>query len=358
MTPAATIKRVMRSRTPEDLFGPLEAVTLDERLEALHRQFIDMSKVLHPDRVRDSGAAEAMARLTELRNQARDRLQANDYGKPSPVTIKAGHLYEEVQPLADGDLCDVYSGVVRQSKPKPVVLKVVRAPKNADLMDAEARTLKHLWDPAREHGDHFTKYLPRLIETTTLAVRGQKRRTNILGRHVKRVPLQMVIDAYPNGVDPRDMAWMFRRTLEILTWVHRQGVIHGAVTPAHLLLNTENHSIRLIDWCYSARRGQKIPAMPMQYEGYYPMEVRMGQPAMPTVDIYMAAAIAEKLLRGTPGLMMPSTVPLAIVRLLSLCQQPAPQARYQDAWEVYQEFDTILRKLYGKPLFRKFTIPT
>ncbi len=37
--------------------------------------------------------------------------------------------------------------------------------------------------------------------------------------------------AYPDGVDPRDAAWMWRRLLVGLGFAHRAGVLHGAVLP-------------------------------------------------------------------------------------------------------------------------------
>jgi hypothetical protein len=42
---------------------------------------------------------------------------------------------------------------------------------------------------------------------------------------------------FPDGLDPRDAAWMRRRLLACLGWAHRARLVHGAVFPEHVLIH-------------------------------------------------------------------------------------------------------------------------
>ena len=54
--------------------------------------------------------------------------------------------------------------------------------------------------------------------------------------------------AYPMGVDPKDMAWMWRRLLVALGFAHLNGVIHGAVLPDNISILPGQHGLLLENW--------------------------------------------------------------------------------------------------------------
>jgi aminoglycoside phosphotransferase (APT) family kinase protein len=106
------------------------------------------------------------------------------------------------------------------------------------------------------------------------------------------VPLSRITTA----VDPRDATWMWRRLLVGLGWVHRAGVVHGAIVEDHVLIHPGEHG--LVDWCYSGN--------------------------------------AERFADG--------------------CLYGAPRMRPQDAWALLEEFDELLNKLYGPRTFRPLNL--
>jgi hypothetical protein len=57
-----------------------------------------------------------------------------------------------------------------------------------------------------------------------------------------------VKEAYPRGIDAKDMAWIWRRVLLALDFAHTNKVIHGSVLPTHYL---EHH--------HSCERGYACP---------------------------------------------------------------------------------------------------
>jgi hypothetical protein len=70
----------------------------------------------------------------------------------------------------------------------------------------------------------------------------------------------------------------------------------------------------------------------------------------------MAARLMVRLLGGG-GAEPPPSAPKPIQALLRACLIPAPARRHSDAWQVLDDFHTILGDLYGPPTFRPFRMP-
>lgn len=105
-----------------------------------------------------------------------------------------------------------------------------------------------------QDGDaRFQPYAPRLIETFRYrdAAAGTTRQANVIELLDGFFSLAEVRAVYRDGLDPRDVAWMWRRLLVALGYAHRAGVIHGAVVPDHVLIHPGDHGLALVDWCCS-----------------------------------------------------------------------------------------------------------
>jgi tRNA A-37 threonylcarbamoyl transferase component Bud32 len=48
--------------------------------------------------------------------------------------------------------------------------------------------------------------------------------------------------------------WIWRRLLELLGWIHENGVVHCRVRPEHVLLHPRDHGVVLVGWSHAARR--------------------------------------------------------------------------------------------------------
>ncbi|MBX3011858.1 MAG: hypothetical protein KF832_10155, partial [Caldilineaceae bacterium] len=237
------------------------------------------------------------------------------------------------------------------------LLKIVRTARNNDLLGAEAKALRLLDRDLA--GKPVRANFPTLVEQVQLCdVAGTQRYVNILAYAADYVTVADILRAYPQGIDPADAAWMLNRLLAILGVTHQLGLVHGAVTPDHLLLRLADHNGLLVDWCYTVPVGEPLKAVNLAYTADYPPEVQARQPATPATDLYMAARCFLRLLGGDPATaVLPTHVPQAIQRLIRACLLPAPNRRYNDAWELFDEFQAILAHLYGPPHFRPFAMP-
>lgn len=347
-----TAATILSATEPEQVFGTFDSPRphWSDDLEMIFRA---LARVWHPDRAKDPSAAKTvMQSLLELRSQAAQKIAAGTYGAVQSITIKAKNTYTNVAPLCAGDFCDLYTACyLPAGKPaKRALIKIAREPRDADLLRAEFSALKHFHDQFDRNADHFKKYLPRPLESTMVSVGPSARPANILSLTLESYTLAEIMEVHRNGIHPADMAWMWRRMLEILSWVHGQDYVHGAIVPTHILLNTSIHGGRLIDWCCSVKAGGTIKAILPAYESSYPPEVLAKQPATAATDLYMLAACMKSLLGK-------QDVPRRISGVLDACLIARPSARFSNTWEVYELLDKALRAEYGPPAFRPFDMP-
>lgn len=345
---------LLRSATgPADVFGAL----VGDQQAALKRRYRELVTIAHPDRNQGSidAANEACKALQEWHATAQRQLAQGVYGLAPRISATTKlHAYLGYAPPLQGDLCELFPA---EAAGEAVLLKVARLARNNDLLQAEAQALRKI-DRALD-GQLTRAHFPTLVEHFLLrTAAGDQRHTNVLRAEAGYVSLAEVLQAYPNGLAPADAAWMFNRILTALGVAHSLGIVHGAITPAHVLVRPADHNGMLIDWCYSVPAGEPLKAITPPYAADYPPEVHARQPATPATDLYMAARCMTRLLGGHPAtLELPKSVPRPIRSLLSACLLPSAQRRIDDAWHVFDDFHEILGRLYGPPQFRPFAMP-
>jgi hypothetical protein len=289
------------------------------------RQYRKLARLTHPDaHPGDARTAAAFAKLAGLW-QRRTR----------GATGGTDRLF------AAGDLANLYEH-------EDGLLKIVRDPADNDLMDREAKALAHL----RTRGERrYRAYVPLLVrfQVHNDPVTGVRRLANVIGKLDGFRTLAQVKEAYPDGLDPRDAAWMWRRLLVALGFASHAGLIHGAVLPGHVLIHPDEHGLVLIDWCYSMPMPSARPAaVPGAYKDWYPAEVLDGDPVGPDLDIYLATKCMTDLVGDN--------LPRELAAFARGCTLASPRHRPQDAWRLLGELDQVLERLYGPRKFRPFTM--
>ncbi|HEX2312370.1 MAG TPA: hypothetical protein VHJ17_01460 [Thermomonospora sp.] len=221
------LDRLARARTPRDLFGA-------DRAEAV-RAYRHLARLVHPDAT-GGRTADAFTRLTELW-----RAYA---GAASSTIATRRHAYGLGGEVVRGDLANLYTATYDGTR--QVVLKMPRDPRDGDLIEREAVALRQL---PKDGDGRFLPYVPRLVETFRHrdVETGVVRQVNAIARLDGFFSLAEIREAFPDGLDPRDAAWMWRRLLVALGFAHRAGVLHGAVLPEHVLVHPELHGLVLVD---------------------------------------------------------------------------------------------------------------
>lgn len=356
--------RLSQAHTPEEVFGEIHAGR-DDMLSTLKRHYRAIVKVAHPDVYRTEHdrlvAQKAFYLLTDWFHQAKDKILAGQYGRKdtSPkmilqtrtreYAVEAGYVQEE---LFNSYPCSFSE----HGRLQRAVLKIVRDPWNNDLVENERRALAAL---ARgRDAKKFSPYIPQLLDAFLYEDAGIHRQAVVFRRYENWFSLEDVHNAYPGGIDPRDMAWMWRRLLVVLGFAHTNNVLHGAVLPRNVLILPEEHGLMLGSWSYAlvdpASTGEVVSAIVSDYADWYPQEVLNKEPPLFGTDIQMSAKCMLWLLGGDPRTKtIPNSVPAPIKAFLKGCLLPGKRAP-QDAWSLLEEFDELLGKLWGKRTFHPF----
>ncbi|NMO00342.1 hypothetical protein HH308_03835 [Gordonia sp. TBRC 11910] len=326
---------------PTDLFGT--AVDAGARTEA-RREYHRLIALVHPDVVnrRDCGRATVViGKLIRLYRQWEET------GATSGTTLVGDrHLYTFGGTGIVGSVADVYRG--SSDDGEGVVVKIPRKPSSNALMDAERDALIDIQASGGDGNDWLRHYFPRFVDRighqdpTTR----ERRSINVLNDiGTSFVTLADVRAAYPDGLDPRDYAWMHRRLLRALAAAHRAGWAHTALTADNVLIEPERHGVVVAGWSYATRIGDVPPLAALAER---PPEAASMQPVTAGWDVYMAHGLMLDTLR--------SQTPKRLRSFADGCRQKNPQHR-PDAVDLLSEFDDLLENLYGRRRFRQFAMP-
>lgn len=366
--------QLRRATGPADVFGALRGARA-EQVQQLRGIYRRLALAVHPDRhANDPLASEAFVRLQRLFESALDQIRLGRYGQPTgaagPVVVTTRRRrYTLGDMLAEGDLASLYTCSISEGAQQGAgILKVARDAQDNDLLLNEAQTLRHLLSPRDR--EPIPAYIPRLLESFVYEdASGVRRQVNAFPLPVtERGPLsaadlyslEEVRHAYPGGVDPKQMAWMWRRLLIALVYAHGREVIHGAVLPAHILIHPAEHGLLLVDWCASVRQpaetGTHIPTVSAAYERWYPLSVLASAVPTPAVDLEMALRSMVFLLGGDP---MTGALPPRVPGPLQAYVQGAlaTGAAHTTADALYRQFADLIFDLWGKRTFVPFTMP-
>ena len=268
--------------------------------------------------------------------------------------------------ITKDDMCSIYRCTFRQEgNERQGLFRIAGHAADNDLVKNEAQTL-YFFQQCQDYDD-FQPLVPNILESFAYQDEptAKPRQVNIVSMDEQIVApdefytLEEVRRAYPAGIHPKDMAWMWRRLLNVLGFAHLNGVIHGAVLPPYVWIEPKGHRVMLMGWGFSVRAptGQpgKLKALSVPHEDWYPADVK--QPVQPRLDIGQAARSMLYLMALDPLVKRESEIarrdlPDDLGRYFWRCLSTT-----KTAWEMLQEFDRIIEKSWGPREFRAFTMP-
>lgn len=345
MIAVAYFEQIESARTPSDLFTDADKARSQYRRLARH---------VHPDtNNNDPRAHTAFERLGELWDEYngvnRGTLRhAADDGK-RPIYETKRHTFAVHDLAARGDISNIYD--VSYHDPSPIssamhtaVLKMPRSPKNSDLVVNEISMLKRLKEDVPAE---YQIYHPTMIDSFLHkdSATGKARRAVVIDGLTGFVSLREVLDAYPKGIHPRHVAWIARRLWIAIDTAHEAGIIHGAVLPEHVMIHPKMHGVVLIDWSYAQDKGQKLKSAVPSYLklGWYGKSY--DKPLDHRLDVRQASHTLEALLGEQE------------VRPFRAFFNGCRVASAPTAGQLFEEFDDLLLRVYGKRKYVEFQMP-
>jgi hypothetical protein len=284
-----------------------------------------------------------------------------NYGISAWVSIGSRHWAVE-KLVAHGDISEVFTGRLARWPTELVILKFLRDHQDADLFDHEWDVLRKLQRSDARGADTFTTLLPRPIfhgNSTGGSFVGQ--RVSIFGWESGFYhTFEDVMRAYPQGINPRASVWVWRRILEILSFIHASGMVHGAILPRHLLVQENDHGVRMVGYSFAGRIGEKLRVGAHKNETFYPQPARSWSTLTEQLDLVLSARCIVAILGGDPAsASLPASVPAqlaAIVRRIALSNPGS--AVSQNAWTIREELGEIAGEVFGPPKFVPIVMPS
>jgi hypothetical protein len=353
------ISVVRAARRSEDLFGPIER---PEDISACRRAFMDLVRLVHPDVApnslrREAGLAHSkLSALYAAHTQSATALEQ----KQTQLIVNIAsndRAYVLRRAAAAFDSCEIaklYEAENSAGDPALVALHVSAAT-SGDYLEREARLLTALTTARAQQAQAF---FPQLLETLRFEENGETLTANALTGYEGSFSLaELRLRWFPDGLDLRSTAWIWRRLLFALGHAHNAGLIHGSVLPEAVRILPTEHGLVLTDWCHGSA-GSVVPApvmvnrnaLSLQSE-FYPTGLFAGEPQTPGSDIFMATKTMAYLTKPT-DLGRPE-----VAAFIRGCTLEAGHQQPQDAFALLAEFDRLLEDLFGPRKFVPLVMP-
>lgn len=260
--------------------------------------------------------------------------------------------------LAHGETCDVYRGQRARWPTELVLVKVLRDPKDADQLHNEWQSIQALQNSRAPGADTFARRIPQPVMV------GQVSGGTFAGGQVSlfrweagfRHTFEAVRGAYPQGIPPRAAIWVWRRILETLSFIHNSGLVHAGILPQHLLVQENDHGVRLVGYGCAGLAGQPLRLVHASRVEFYPPGTRPGTPLSPALDLGMSARCLVSLLGGDPAqASLPAAIPAPLAGLIQrVAQSPGPE----NAWALREELGRLADQVFGAPQFTPIIMPS
>lgn len=345
-------ERILAARAPHELFG--EAADR----AAIRRVYRRLARAVHPDTA--AGDSAAFARLAALYARAERELARGTYA--AVVIDGRRHRYRLAGELARGDSSVLYRARHDGEEGEPerdAIVKVVRDARDNDLAAGEAATLVRLLGNVDTY-DVLSPYLPVYIESFGVqspAAPQPRRALAFAAPHAGLLSLAAIRARRPAGLPAQDGAWMLRRILVALGLVHANGIVHGALTPDHVLVEPSQRGIVIVDWKYAVEEGGIVAALPADWRAMVAPEIAAVRPATPATDIFMAMRCIAYVLGGEPATgALPRGASRHVAGFLRGASHPNPRRRPADALALKEELDELSDRLWGPRRFAPLEI--
>jgi serine/threonine protein kinase len=245
---------------------------------------------------------------------------------PRPWCRVDGQKHIVLGQLGAGETSDVFLGERAQRPTERVVIKVGRGREALAPMATQWKRLEALSRSEDRRAPMMTTLLPQLVVLGWLKGRARDGLPALVTRWRSGYQYTLVDAqrAYPAGIDARTAVWVWRRVLDLLSWIHDHGVVHSSVRPEHVLLHPRDHGAVLVGWSHAATLERRSDA---------------------TNDVIQSAATVRLALAGP------------LPRPLQAVLDDAARGREPDAARLCERVCVAAREAFGPPRYHPFTMP-
>ncbi len=277
---------------------------------------------------------------------------------PIPAWFSIGNNYWGIgEFITSGDISDVYAGLRARWPTELVIIKILRDRDDLIPFNREWETLRFLQQSNAPGSDFFSSLIPQPVINGDISrgVHAGQRANIFRWSSGFDHTFEEVIRVYPHGVSPRASIWVWRRILEVLSFIHNSGMVHGAVLPSHLLVQENEHGVKLVGYSTADRPGEKLRTISPRYASLYP---KSNKSLSTQLDLAMSARCVIAILGGNPNTgNLPQSVPPRLARLVQQIADPAASTK-ANAWSLREELGVIAQEEFGAPQFTPIVMPS
>lgn len=352
-------KTICRCSVSEDVFGVIHGITEEDKLEVLKNSFRSLIKafpvIISADKTEDYYRNEVLRIINMFREEAIEKIKKNKYGNrklkntsptsmPTTIIKTKRYAFNIYSHLAIGDFSDVYYAkfVGASGRTEEAAIKIATDQNNNDLLDNEVKVFNKL--------SHLS--LPVLVDT----FKTEDRCKCIVTRYINGYDLNTIMsrDWYKSGVPEEHVLWMFDRLLNVIGYMHHNGIVHGNLELSNILVVPRNHNVIPLDLVFSILDYEKG----LRYKGRNDLsapEVSKSSTAHPASDMYSIGKCILYLLGGDiKRKTFPSGVDKRIKKFLKNFLEEDLSKRADDAWKWLHMLIKLRTELFGKRRFTYF----
>lgn len=296
-----TKKKNIEKNPKQNLYEILE-VSPKARTSIIQAAYRTLMQEYHPDK---SNGDEKIAK--ELNNAKEILLDDN---KRAKYDNKRNNLegviignYKVLELIAEGGFGKTYKGE-HVKRGYPICIKHANeiSPQDEEILMQEAEAI---WD-LRHYGIPAVRDLIDVGDGSFALIMS----------YIPGPTLEQVIDK-TGHLDAEDVCWITERSLNVLKYLHYNGVVHGDVKPQNIIIQPESHNIVLVDYGLSAIR----PKNSNSNKGYTPVfaspEQQRGGTILPESDFYSLGKTMVYALGGDlAGNRVPEDVPDSLCKFM------------------------------------------
>lgn len=263
--------------------------------DVIHAAFRALMKRCHPDQ---GGSHKVAAAITEAYRILSDPLERKKYDRERTLVNRVGKVvgdYRILEFIAEGGFGKTYKGVHIMAD-EPVCIKHCSNVSPTDELFLIEET-KAVWN-LRHFGIPVMQNLLRMDDGSLALVMS----------YIPGPTLEQIVKKV-GRLDPEHVSWIVERALNVLMYLHHQGVVHGDIKPQNIIVQPESHNIVLVDFGLAAVK----PSAASGNKGFTPMyaspEQERGEVLVPESDFYSLGMTMLFALSGNPDATLRKDVP-------------------------------------------------
>lgn len=243
MTDNETISLIEKARKIEDVLA----------IESIDTEYKQIIKLIHPDRCKISGAADATMKLNELRDVFE---KGKEFRDDAGLFRTNGYFFK-------------HSG-------------------QKTLLETSLTNYKKLMALKGNAADVFHKFLPK-----SMTFQG-----DVLCAELARraIPLSKI-----DALEEKHGLWILNRLLEFSAWLAENDIVHCGFNPESVFITPEDHGLQIVSFYHMTREGSKINTISAKYQSWYSPSVFTDKTAKNIIDVELAKRTVVSAMGDSSG---------------------------------------------------------